>query len=224
MTAVAAAFGDPTRRDIFLHLRTSPGATASEVAAAFSLHPNVARHHLDRLVSGGYLEVRFHRRPQGAGRPSKRFFPAGDDPTIGQLPRRDDLIAMLLREAVELLAPEQAERMAAKVGEDYGRRLAARMSPVEGQRSIRAAMHAIAEALTAHGFAAHAEDRGETTAVVADQCPFGDASTINPVLCAVDRGMVNGLLSRLCGDLADGPMPVVLSSRARGDEACAASA
>ncbi len=125
---------------------------------------------------------------------------------------------------MELLGPERAERMAAKVGEDYGRQLAAQMSPAEGQRSVRAAMHAIAETLTAHGFAAHAENRGETTAVVADQCPFGDANTTNPVLCAVDRGMVNGLLSGLCGDVGDGPMPVVLTSRARGDDTCAASA
>ena len=61
-------------------------------------------------------------------------------------------------------------------------------------------MHVVAETLTAHGFAAHAEDRGETTAVVAEQCPFGDASSTNPVLCAVDRGMVKGLLAGLCGD------------------------
>ena len=82
--------------------------------------------------------------------------------------------------------------MAAKVGEDYGRALASRMAPGDGQRSVRAAMHAIAETLTAHGFAAHAEDQGTATAVVAEQCPFGDAATTHPVLCAVDRGMVRG--------------------------------
>ncbi len=55
VSAVTAAFGDPTRRAIYLHVRSDPGATASDVARAFSLHPNVARHHLDRLVAGGYL-------------------------------------------------------------------------------------------------------------------------------------------------------------------------
>ncbi len=223
VTAVAAAFGDPTRRDIFLHVRAHPGATASEVAAAFSLHPNVARHHLDRLVAGGYLQVEVQRR-QGAGRPSKHFHPVGDDPVIGFLNRRDDLLSLLLREAMELLGPERAEQMAAKVGEQYGRQLAARMSPAEGQRSVRAAMHAIAETLTAHGFAAHAEDHGSTTSVVAEQCPFGDAATTNPVLCAVDRGMVSGLLAGLCGEAPEGGMPVVISSRARGDDTCAALA
>lgn len=224
VAAVTAAFGDPTRRDIFLHVRASPGATASQVAEAFSLHPNVARHHLDRLVAGGYLRVAPGQRGQGAGRPSKRFYPAGDDPTIEFLTRRDDLLVALLREAIELLGPERAERMAAKVGEDYGRALAARMAPGEGQRSVRAAMHAIAETLTAHGFAAHAEDHGGATAVVAEHCPFGDAATAHPVLCAVDRGMIDGLLSGLCGEPPEGPTPVVLSSRARGDDACAALA
>jgi len=39
----------------------------------------------------------------------------------------------------------------------------------------------------------------------------------------VDRGMVKGLLAGLCGEDADGTVPVVLSSsRARGDDACAA--
>jgi len=129
-----------------------------------------------------------------------------------------------LREAMELLGPAKAEEMATAVGERYGRSLAQEMSPQEGQRSVRAAMHVIAETLTAHGFAAHAEDHGTTTSVVAEQCPFGDAARTNPVLCAVDRGMVSGLLAGLCGETPEGSMPVVLTSRARGDDACVAQA
>ena len=220
VTAVAAAFGDPTRRQIYLHLRAHPGLSASEVAAAFSLHPNVARHHLERLVAGGYLVVDVVRHDRGAGRPTKRFRIAGGDPVIGFLSRRDDLLVLLLREAMELLGPELAETMAAKVGERYGRSLASQMAPAEGQRSVRAAMRTIAHTLTAHGFAAHAEDHGDATAVVAENCPFGEAAAAQPVLCAVDRGMVSGLLAGLCRDLPEGAMPVVLSSRARGDQSC----
>lgn len=224
VAAVTAAFGDPTRRAIFLYVRTRPGTTVAQVADAFSLHPNVARHHLDRLAAGGYLQVAPGRPGQGAGRPSKRYSPAGDDPAIELLTRRDDLLVALLQEALELLGPERAEQMSAKVGEEYGRTLAEGMAPGEGQRSVRAAMHAIAETLTAHGFAARAEDRGGATAVVAEHCPFGEAAVTHPVLCAVDRGMVKGLLAGLCGDVPGGPTPVVLSSRARGDETCAATA
>ena len=106
--------------------------------------------------------------------------------------------------------------MAAHVGEEYGRSLASRMTPTEGQRTVRAAMHVVAETLTAHGFAAHAEDRGETTAVVAEQCPFGDASSTNPVLCAVDRGMVKGLLAGLCGSRRPSRRSRSSSPRGRG--------
>ena len=182
MAAVSAAFGDPTRRDIFLHVRAVPGVTATEVAETFSLHPNVARHHLRRLVDGGYLAVRTGRNPAGAGRPSKRYFCVEEDLSLGLLQRRDDLLMRLLGEAVRRLGPQEAEEMAARVGEEYGRSLASRMTPGEGQQTVRAAMHVVAETLTAHGFAAHAEDRGDTTAVVAEQCPFGNASTTNPVL------------------------------------------
>jgi predicted ArsR family transcriptional regulator len=228
VAAVTSAFGDPTRREIYLHVRSHPGATASEIAHAFSLHPNVARHHLDRLAAGGYLEVSLERSPSaGAGRPSKHYR-AGDgpgtDPTLDLVSHRDGLVVSLLAEALELLGPEVAEKMAERVGEDYGRELADRMDPGVGQRSVRGAMHAIADALTAHGFAAHAEDRGTSTAVVAEHCPFGDTATAHPVICAVDRGMVRGLLAGLCGETTHEPIAVVLSSRARGDDACAALA
>jgi len=224
VTAVTSAFGDPTRREIYLFVRANPGATASEIAAQFSLHPNVARHHLERLAAGGYVEVSMERSSgRGAGRPSKRFRAVGDDPTLDLLTRRDDLLVLLLQEALHLLGPLAAEEMAERVGEEYGRTLAGQMSPGDNPRSLRTAMHAIADTLTAHGFAAHAEDDGATTTVVADNCPFGDAASRYPVLCAVDRGMVKGLLAGLCGD-DPATVPVVLSSsRARGDDECAAA-
>jgi len=228
VAALTSAFGDPTRREIYLHVRSHPASTASEVATAFSLHPNVARHHLDRLSAGGYVEVSLERSPlAGAGRPSKRYRAASGtdgDPTIDLVTHLDDLLVSLLVEALELLGPVEAERMAERVGEEHGRVLAERMEPGEGQRSVRGAMHAIADALTAHGFAAHAEDRGEATAVVAENCPFGDVAAQHPVICAVDRGMVRGLLAGLCGQQTDAQVSVVLSSRARGDDACAALA
>jgi predicted ArsR family transcriptional regulator len=117
VTAVTAAFGDPTRREIYLFVRSNPGATASEVATRFSLHPNVARHHLERLATGGYVEVTMERAAgTGAGRPSKRFRVIGNDPTLDLLTRRDDLLVLLLQEALQLLGPSAAEGMAERVG------------------------------------------------------------------------------------------------------------
>lgn len=223
VTAAASVFGEPRRREIYLHVRSSPGASVSDVAGAFSLHPNVVRHHLERLVDAGYLQVELESPRPGGGRPARCYRAPDDHPLADLLSRRDELLVLLLVEALRLLGPEDAERMAEKVGFEHGRSLAARMAPDRSGRSVRSAMHAIAATFTAYGFAARAEDLESTTAVVAEQCPFGHAASSNPVLCAVDRGMVQGLLAGLCGtDTA--PVAVVVSSRARGDAACGAIA
>jgi predicted ArsR family transcriptional regulator len=218
VTAVTSAFGDPTRREIYLFARESEvGVTASEVAERFELHPNVARHHLDKLAAGGYLEVAVARAAHaGVGRPSKRY--RGSAKAMGlEFPaRRDDLLVTLLGRALELVPRAKAEGMAEAVGIEYGQALAASMAPGDGHRSFQAALHAVADALTAHGFAAHAESRPGSLAIVAEHCPFGEAAVQHPVICAVDRGIVKGMLAGLYGDT----VPHTEASRPQGDDVC----
>ena len=84
-----------------------------------------------------------------------------------------------------------------------------------GQRSFRAALHAVADALTAHGFAAHTEQRGNELRIVNNHCPFGAAAIEHPVICAVDRGMVKGMLAALYGD-TEPELAASLPQRRRG--------
>ena len=177
VAAVAAAFGDPTRRDIlFMSTGSAPGARhrgRRHLLAA----PQRGPAPLGCLVDGGYLRVETGRHAAGAGRPSRSHLCVEEE----RLARAD---AASGRPAAHAAAgrghatAKEAEEMAANVGEEYGRSLASAHG-----RSQRGPAHgsappctSVAETLTAHGFAAHAEDRGETTAVVAEQCPFGDAS------------------------------------------------
>lgn len=219
VTAITSAFGDPTRRQIYLlaHERDD-GVTASEVAERFELHANVARHHLDKLAAGGYLEVQVGRGPgSSVGRPSKRYTATANEVTLDFPVRHDDLMIALLGRALELLPRPVAEAMAEEVGETYGRAMAASLAcDGDGQRSFRRALHAVADALTAHGFAAHAEGRGDALRIVSDHCPFGGAAVASPVICAVDRGMVRGMLSALYGDTT----AETAASRAFGDDTC----
>jgi predicted ArsR family transcriptional regulator len=219
VTAITSAFGDPTRREIYLfvHENDQGGVTAGEVAEHFALHPNVARHHLDKLAGGGYVEVAVERRSgTGAGRPSKRYR-AGERPVALDLPvRHDDVLVALLGRALSLLPPEQAEAMAEEVGAEYGRAMAGAMAP-DGHRGVRAALHAVADALTAHGFAAHAEKHGDELRIVAEHCPFGGAVIEHPVICAVDRGMVRGMLESLVGEPAVAETALSLP---KGDRRC----
>jgi predicted ArsR family transcriptional regulator len=225
VTAISAAFGDPTRREIYLFAHScADGVTASETADHFDLHPNVARHHLDKLASGGYVEVGTASTPRpGAGRPSKRYRVVGTG--SGSAPalkfetplRRDDVLVTLLGRALAMLPREHAERMAEEVGAEYGRVMASSLGDTANvERSFRDALHAVAEALTAHGFAAHAEKRDGKLRIVSEHCPFGDAVIEHPVICAVDRGMVKGMLESLWGTTqAD-----TQSSLPMGDDKC----
>lgn len=220
VTAITSAFGDPTRRQIYLFAHEHPdGVTASEVAERFALHANVARHHLDKLAGGGHLEVSTARAPgsPGAGRPSKRYKTHGEAVELDLPVRHDDVLVTLLGRALAMLPADQAEAMAEEVGVEYGRTMAEAMGDAtDVQRSFRTALHAVADALSAHGFAAHAEQDGNELRIVSDHCPFGDAAIEHPVICAVDRGMVRGMLGTLYGDAT----ALTESSRATGDATC----
>ncbi|MEM7285400.1 MAG: helix-turn-helix domain-containing protein [Actinomycetota bacterium] len=216
VTAITSAFGDPTRRDIYLYVHEcDSGVTAAETAAHFDLHANVARHHLDKLAGGGYLEVARSTR-SGAGRPSKVYSCAEPEIRVEFPVRHHDVLVTLLGKALAMLTPEQAEQMAEEVGIEYGKAMAGSLGDSDGGRSFRQSLHAVADALTAHGFAAHAEKFGEDLQIVAENCPFGGAAIEHPVICAVDRGMVKGMLGSLYGATTT----ATESSVALGDDVC----
>lgn len=226
VTAITSAFGDPTRRAVYLYVRENSagqqasGVTASQVAEKFDLHPNVARHHLDKLAAGGYVEASVEKpHGGGAGRPSKHYRSIGPSPLESQV-RSDDLVLSLLGKALEYLPRDKAEAMAEEVGAQYGRALASGLvgdDLATGQRSLRTAIQAVADALTAHGFAAHADQRNNQLRIVNNHCPFGDVAIEHPVICAVDRGMVKGMLGALYGDTS----PELQASLPQGDAFCA---
>ena len=219
VTAITNAFGDPTRRDIYLYAREGvDGVTAAGAAERFDLHPNVARHHLDKLASGGYLEVAVER-PEGAtaGRPSKHYRVSDPGQPLELPVRQDTVLIGLLGRTLALLPTDQAEAMAEEVGAEVGRSMAESIGADEVHRSFKSAMYAVADALTAHGFAARAERTGgDQLRIVSEHCPFGGAPIEHPVICAVDRGLVRGMLGALYGDTETD----LSSSLPMGDSVC----
>jgi predicted ArsR family transcriptional regulator len=254
VSAITDAFGDPTRRRIYLFVRDhasgdgDKGVTAATIAAEVGIHPNVARHHLDKLAAGGYVEVRPRTGPEPgrkAGRPSKRYVAARTEMPDEVPVHTEDLVLALLGQALARLPQAEAEAMAEEVGATYGRTLAAgltgddvtsghRPDPTSGhrpdprgagQRSLRTAMQSVAAALTAHGFAARTSEtsgprRVEGLRIISEHCPFGNVAIEHPVLCAVDRGMVRGMLAVLYPS-SDRLDVVTAASKAHGDTLCA---
>lgn len=219
VTNLTRTFGDGTRRKVYIYLREFPGATAHELAEHCAVHANVIRHHLDRLTEGGYVTFTNVRRTT-VGRPSRGYRVIDESFSLEGPARRDALLVALLETALERLGPEAAERLAHDVGEDYGRTLGNSVNPADSSRTLKEAMTSIAGLLTAHGFNARSEDSENTFSVVSETCPFGSAAQHHPVLCAVDRGLISGMLE----GLGVARTTVTLSSRARGDSDCRVTA
>jgi len=216
VASITSAFGDPTRRDIYLRVReTGEGMTASEVAQAVDLHANVARHHLDKLAAGGHVVVDVHPGG-GAGRPSKRYRAAHAEMSLEFPVRHDDLLGTLLGRALTRLPVDEAAELAEEVGIEYGQHLASLMEPGEAHRSLEAAVGAVADALTSHGCAARSEGIAGELVIVSEHCPFGQAAVDHPVLCAIDRGLVKGMLAGLHGETT----PELAGSVPMGDAVC----
>jgi predicted ArsR family transcriptional regulator len=219
VTSLTHSFGDSTRRKIYFYLRDNPGATAGELATHCSVHANVVRHHLERLTEGGYVTYDNVRKTT-VGRPAKGYRVVDESVVMEGSVRRDALLVTLLEMALERLGPEASELMAHDVGLEYGRTLVDAVGASDTNRTVKSAMISIAGLLTAHGFAAHAESDDLSSSVVSDNCPFGSAARYHPVLCAVDRGLVSGMLEGFGVECTT----VTLTSKALGDDACRVTA
>ena len=123
----------------------------------------------------------------GAGRPSKHYRAHEDQVTLSVPVKTDDLVLTMLGgrwPACRRPTPRRWPRRSASS-------TAGPWPPACGGRRaalVPAALHAVADALTAHGFAAHTEQRGNELRIVNNHCPFGAAAIEHPVICAVDRG------------------------------------
>jgi predicted ArsR family transcriptional regulator len=217
---LTGALGDPTRRGVYLMIRdASHPVTAAQIARSFAIHPNVARHHLDRLVAEGYLRVsdRPAARPAAAGRPPRAFEATDTDVTVSYPSRRLDLLAELLVRVVERLAPEDAARAAEQVGREYGAQLAASLG-LSSAKGWPDALAAVARAMTDAGIEISA-DAAERR-LVRGHCPFGRTATDHSnIVCRLDYGIVRGLMEATGED----PSELVITSRRHPGLACSVS-
>lgn len=195
---LASALGDATRRGIYLSIQQSPEAmTTSQIAELFEIHPNVARHHLHRLVDDGYLSVTERRRTgkqgPGAGRPAKHYAATAKEVKLHFPDRRYDLLAELLVRVIDRIAPEDAAAAAEDVGREYGRELAAQIG-LPQDSGFEAAAKAVARAMIGMGFETEANTGDHT--LVTSFCPFGATALSHPeIVCKLDQGIVRGLLA-----------------------------
>lgn len=206
---LTAALGDPTRRAIYIAVRESAEPlTTSNIATLFDIHPNVARHHLDRLAIEGYVRVSSTHLPRtggpGAGRPAKAYEATQKEVSVHFAPRRFEMLVELLMRVLDEVSDQNLSSVAEAIGRQYGKEIAAEIgAPTDV--GYDAAIQSVATAMTGLGFAMDPDLSGQQ--LLTSHCPFGEAATNHPeVVCSLDRGIVSGLF----GALAVGCEPVLI--------------
>ncbi len=178
-------------------------ATAADVAGRLGIHPNTARFHLDALVASGLAERarEDRRRP---GRPQVHYAPTQSAPQAGHRSYRL-LAEILTRHLVRHSGHPHADGIQA--GEEFGRYLAA-SSGLPGPHDAhplgpQEAVTAVVETLDGLGFESGPLDpdglvTSRATSVEVTNCPFLEVAEGHlEVVCAVHRGIMDGMLAEL---------------------------
>ncbi len=217
---VSAVLGDPTRLGIYQYVvKSAEPVTTQEVAHRFSLHPNVARMHLTKLVDLGLLAMEAEKG--GRGRPGMLYSPSGQAVNLSYPTRDFQLLSELLSETIGALG-DAAKPVLEKVGRDFGRRLVhesiadAGLDPVES--SPAAILQVSAQALDSHGLDLRVGSDGQRTLhLTLKSCGFKEVASKHPhLVCHLCHQIVQGVLetqAEIEGLHATGTLP-------HGDKCC----
>jgi predicted ArsR family transcriptional regulator len=201
----------PTRERVAASILENGPSTAAALARRLSLTPAAVRRHLDHLVAEGALEAREPRvyGARGRGRPAKVFVltDSGRD-TFTQA--YDDLAASALRFLKDVAGQDAVADFARRRTGELETRYRELLEGTEGHDRAEA----LAEALTADGYAASV-----LTAPLGDQlcqhhCPVAHVAAEFPQLCEAETEVFARLLGRHVQRLA---------TIAHGDGVCTTS-
>lgn len=210
------ALASASRVAILRLVRDAPdGLTAGQVAAATRLHLTTARAHLDRLADARLLVKERTASGGTPGRPAWRYRAAAPAPAPASY---RGLAAALLDNLAE--AGTDARAAAVRVGERWGRRLAAAPATGRDPAGSQPATHGpagpsatgrdpaetVVAVLDGLGFAPRPEPRtaGDGLTVSLPACPFLDLVATNPdTTCALHLGVVRGVLEHTGGSAGD---------------------
>jgi predicted ArsR family transcriptional regulator len=165
--------------------------TAAALSTRLGLTPAAVRRHLDNLLAGGLIETRTARRPasRGRGRPAKLFVITDAGRSVFEH-AYDDLATGALGFLAEVAGPAAVAEFARRQVAELERRY----RPVMGAAAPGDKVKALAEALSADGYAASATSapsRGTLAAEGGEQlcqhhCPVAHVAAEFPQLCEAE--------------------------------------
>jgi predicted ArsR family transcriptional regulator len=176
--------------------------SAAALSTRLGLTPAAIRRHLDNLHADGMIEVRTARRPasRGRGRPAKLFV-ITDAGRSAFEHAYDDLATGALRFLAEVAGPEAVAAFARRQVSDLERRYAAVMAAAGSGAKVQA----LAEALSADGYAASAISAPAGSAasggaigggeqLCQHHCPVAHVAAEFPQLCEAETEAFGRLL------------------------------
>jgi predicted ArsR family transcriptional regulator len=179
---------DPARRASYLAVRTAGHPlTRAEVADEVGISVRLAAFHLEKLLSEGFLEATYegHEKSVAVGHPAKRYRPTDLQLEVSIPPRRYDLAAEILAEALDAEALDPPLESLGEVAAEYGRQIGRRTRSRKGGSRILTALDVI-------GY----EPATSGDEVVLRNCPFRQVAQARPeIICRMNLAFVAGVLA-----------------------------
>ena len=183
-----------TRAQIARLILENGPATATGLSARLSLTPAAVRRHLDNLLAEGLIETRMARsqKTRGRGRPA-RLFVITDAGRSAFEHAYDDLATSALRFLAERAGPEAVAEFARRQVAE----LEIRYATAVGSGSASERVQALAQALSADGYAASASGApamGGGEQLCQHHCPVAHVAAEYPQLCEAETEAFGRLL------------------------------
>jgi predicted ArsR family transcriptional regulator len=156
------------------------------VADEVGISVRLAAFHLEKLLSEGFLEASYERdeRSVVVGHPAKRYRPTDLELEVSIPPRRYDLAAEILAEALDGASSAPPEETLADVAAEFGRHVGRRARARNGDSRLLTALRLIGYEPTTTG--------GD---VSLRNCPFKHVAEARPeVICRMNLAFVTGVL------------------------------
>lgn len=178
----------PTRDLIVRTIRAQGKCTVKELAAAASVSPVSVRHHLSNLQAQGLVDVK--EKHHGVGRPRHEY--SLTEQALELFPTRYLRLTNRLLDEIKESLPEGKvlelfAAVASSMAESYAEQL--KGLPVEERMQRLTAM------LTAEGFEADLQHRGDSLVIRELSCPYLHVSKEHPEVCQVDQDFIATALS-----------------------------
>jgi predicted ArsR family transcriptional regulator len=186
----------PTKGQVARLILELGPSTAATLGSRLGLTPAAIRRHLDNLIAEGLVETRTARTygNRGRGRPAKVYV-ITDAGRSAFEHAYDDLATSALRFLAETAGPEAIAEFARRQLADLEYRYAPVVAgPVVKGTELGARVQALAEALSADGYAASAGPARSGEQLCQHHCPVAHVAAEFPQLCEAETEAFGRLL------------------------------